>query len=247
MVKLFFYFLFLLITVPITLIFSFNTLCLILLRTSESIKFLNNFQIRIAIKTFRKILLAFVLLLFSYMLEALIFVLIMKKDPLNPEYFLINSSFTTLIAFILYFSINNSFKGLINYLYFRVDNMLSNVYSFNMKNLLPKKYLFKVKKEAASTMLDFSANQSSLKNSSYKNTKKHFFSIFLTVEPNEIKYTIIFLDSLVLMMTAFSLLFLSYINSHVEHSENSILYYTFVFLSIIIAKIHANHEKESSS
>jgi len=73
--------------------------------------------------------------------------------------------------------------------------------------------------------------------------ENHFFSDFFKVEPNELKFSVTILDSLVLIMTVISLLLLSDLNNN-KYDPDTILNYTFLYVSIIIAKLHANHVSE---
>lgn len=214
---------------PIVMIFTVNLCSAFSLNIVKSISMFNRFSIRVIIKVFRKIAFSFTLLLSSYLIVCLAFVLITHTDALAPENFLINTSFATVLAFILYIIINVPLKSKFNYFYFIIEKSVFFLTSIAWK------------KEASVTTI-------SIKNSLTAEEKRHllenhFFSDFFKVEPNELKFSVTILDSLVLIMTVISLLLLSDLNDN-KYDPDTILNYTFLYVSIIIAKLHANHVSE---
>ena len=228
------------IVLPTFLILVINILSISLLGTLKIIPSLDRVSARISIKVLRKIALAFTLILSSYFIVCLIFGLITNNDPFLSKNFLVTMSWTTVLAFILYTLVTIIMKSKFNFLYYKIENVGFGIISRIMNAVL---WIFSTlsKKETAVTRITSEKLLIDQKRNNVE--KKHFFSTLFEDEKNEIKYSVVILDSLVLLMTVISLLLLSELNPN-ENSEDSIRYYTFLFLSIIIAKIHANHLSE---
>lgn len=215
--------------------------------TSELLKQGEQTKPRPILKTIRRILISVVVNLISLFFVfsfVLFYEINYSKEPA--------SIFTpvliiSILSYVLYrFYLRTHTQEILHNIELTLQSAVVKFFNRRKESISEIKSQLNAKREQASAILDSKNEYASYEYTSMSERNN-------SLQENELKLIVVYFDSIVLIMTALGLLLTAPLISPLLDESKTTLdpYKTFVFImlfiSIIIAKIHANHEKETKS